>query len=256
LPPAAVSAAEKEPPKESAPKAQPATDEAIRQAVQKWHEAILSRSPERLNGIYAARVDFYGQRRSRDQVVVDKMKALERAPDYSQTLSTIRVVWIPKDEPVAAFEKRWSGGGKSGTVSAWLQLVRERSEWRVATESDGPTDALKARAHSLSKDCEAAVIRLVLDTKEARERRATQGPTKTRELNGVSLEGVNWPILDVSIHEADESGLRNTVAWFAVDAERATVAERDLFSFKPGAVLATSPATQLAVRKHCRKPRN
>jgi hypothetical protein len=233
---------------------QPATDEVIRQAVQKWHEAILSRNPELLNDIYAARVDFYGQRRSRDQVVSDKLSALKRAPDYVQSLSKVRITWIPKDEPVASFEKRWSGAGKSRTVNAWLRLVRERSEWRVATESDGPTDELKVRAHSLSKSCETAVIQLVLDTEEARARRMTQGPSKTREFNGVSVEGVNWPILDVNVHEVDESGMRNSVAWFAVDVEHATVAERNLSSFKPGALLATSPERQRVVLNQCRKP--
>lgn len=241
-------------PQEAPTQPQPATDAAIRGAVQRWNDAIVSRSPERLKDIYASRVEFYGQSKSREQVVSDKMKALERAPDFAQTVSAIRVTWAPKDRPVASFEKQWSGGGKSGKVEAWLRLARERSEWRVALESDGPTDDMKARAHSLSKVCKAAVIELVLSTSEAAARRATQGPTATRDLNGVSLEGVNWPILSVSIHEMDEAGMRNTVAWFAVDAVAATVVELELPSFKPGPPLVTQEAPRLAVRKACRKP--
>jgi hypothetical protein len=233
---------------------QPASDEAIRTATQAWSDAIVSRSPERLSQIYATFVDFYGQKKTREQVVASKMKALEGAPDFKQLLSDVRIQFIPKDRPVATFEKQWVSGGKVGKVRSWVRFALEQGKWKVTGESDKSTDDMQVRAHSLSNPCEKAILALVLSSREAQALRATQGPTATRELNGISIEGLNWPIVMVNIHEGDESGFRNTVAWFSVDAERATVRERNLLGSGPEVPLDVPDAARELVQRTCRKP--
>jgi hypothetical protein len=235
-------------------KPQPASDEAIRAATQAWSDAIVSRSPERLSQIYATFVDFYGQQKTREQVVASKMKALESAPDFKQVLSDVRIQFIPKDRPVATFEKQWVSGGKVGKVRSWVRFAREQGMWKVTGESDKSTDDMQVRAHSLSNPCEKAILALVLSSREAQALSATQGPTATRELNGMSIEGLNWPIVMVNIHEGDESGFRNTVAWFSVDAARATVRVRNLLGSGPEVPIDVTEAARELVKRTCRKP--
>ena len=228
----------------------PPRDLPLIELVQSWQDAILERDEEHLRRVYATQVTYYGQRLSREQVIAKKLQSLRKAPDFTQHLEAIRISWVLQDKPLALFKKYWKVAGKPGKVDSRLNFSLEHGQWKVAQESDVATDEMQNQLGKLSKSCEIAVTDLVLSTKAGASYRLTRGPSP----NGVSLEGLDWPMAYVAIHEDDEGGLRNTVAWFTVNVATGTVYEKapGLQANKPS--LGVTDEASRRVLQRCKKP--
>jgi hypothetical protein len=165
-------------------------------------------------------------------------------------LEAIRISWVLQDKPLALFKKYWRIAGKPNKVDSRLNFCLEHGQWKVDQESDVATDEMQNQLGKLSKSCEIAVTELVLSTKAGASYRLTRGPSP----NGVSLEGLDWPKAYVAIHEDEESGLRNTVAWFTVNMETGTVYEKAPGLQSNNASLGVANEASRRVLQICKKP--
>jgi hypothetical protein len=221
-------------------------------AVRQWNEALLSRDRDAIERVYANTVSFYGQQRTRSQVVTSKLAALEKAPDFNQTLEEVQIEKRDTDSPVVLFEKHWLANGKPGKVRARLSLRREETRWVVAEETDAPTEARFNQASPYSGACQNAVLQLVVTTAEGRAYLMSRGPSSDYPANSARFEAFDWPKPHVAIQENNE-GYRVTLAWFQVDLVDLTVTESFSGSRKP---LRTQASARAAVKAACKSSRS
>ena len=193
--------------------------------VRQWNEAILSRNPQAMANVYAIDVEYYSQRLSRDQVIKNKMAALQQAKDYTQSFEFLHFEGTKTEHPRVSFTKHWVANNKPGQVEAHLSFRREQSQWFVSEESDVPSDAKREHSKNAYSDaCQAAVIKLVLSTTEAHQYLESRGPSRDYPPNSARFESYDYPKPRVAIQENNE-GYRVTLAWFEVDLQNGIVAE-------------------------------
>jgi hypothetical protein len=128
-----------------APSASVAVDAAIARTappptmvVEQWNVAHIKHDLKALEGLYAAHVQFYGQRLSNKQCVSAKKAAFEKSPDYSQTIRDLHA----KSDGTVTFTKTSTIKGKSTDYPAILVVANGV----ITAETDKVTDANLAAA--------------------------------------------------------------------------------------------------------------
>lgn len=227
------------------PAAAVATDP--RAVVEKWNDLHRERNAIALGELYADGVEFYGQKLSRDRVVAMKTAAFAKAPDFTQSIASLKMTTPSPDQARAEFIKSWTQGGKPGTTTAVLELKRVGTSFKVTKETDGPSEALKNRTSNESP-CERAIIDLVMHTEPAKGMLMTPMPAGVRMGMRFGAGPPDEPNYSVAVHEVHEDHLA-TLAWYDVDPKTGTM--RDTLDAN-GPALASDPALSAKVREACK----
>lgn len=111
-----------------------------REVAERWNAAHVAHDAKALAGLYAARVDFYGQELTNKECVARKKAAFDKSPDYTQSLSD---VWTRGDDAgpapftVVGFTKRTQSAGAKHDYKAALFVD---PSGLITRESDAVTD--------------------------------------------------------------------------------------------------------------------
>lgn len=155
--------------------------------VLRWTRALNEKDLSGLSKLYAERVNFYGQWLSRDQVLKRKSEALQRTPDFEQTIVGQPQVTRSQGKVLVSFLKRSGSRTATTNVQASLRLV-QTPELRIAEETDSPTQSRftgdRAAPRTPAERCQLAVIALIESTADGQalarniDRDIQQAPNK------------------------------------------------------------------------------
>ena len=123
--------------------------EILEPMVAKWNLAISSHQPNQLVGYYADSLIYYGTKKSKEEAVKSKEKALSQAPEFRQSYSNPIARIVPRGIEVN-FRKVTKD--KTGEKSYPAFLVFETPSLLILEESDWKTEevlAQKAKAVAL-----------------------------------------------------------------------------------------------------------
>lgn len=109
--------------------------------VSAWDAALNRHDAAALAPLYAASVSFYGRTMTRDALLDSKRRALAATPNYSQSLSNLRLANDADGGVKATFTKRSGANDAQREVGASLRLQPVGAGFLIASESDAPTDA-------------------------------------------------------------------------------------------------------------------
>lgn len=208
----------------TAAKPDPVENEVLA-VTRKWNEALAKRDAKALDGLYAKKVRLYLVDMPRENAVKAKADALEKAKDYTQSISFVEIDTRKKPEPKALFHKKWTANGKDSLVLASLTFTKEDGKWVIKDESDAPTDQRRARAAANAEGCESLVQKLVTSTAEAQALlNGPKDPAHGHNTNGTRLGGgpPESPTYGVAIHENHDDHVA-TLMWFDVDPKTGNV---------------------------------
>ncbi|HYQ04944.1 MAG TPA: hypothetical protein VER96_39985 [Polyangiaceae bacterium] len=191
-------------------------------AVDRWNDLHRARDAQGLAAIYADKVEFYGQQLPKQRVLAMKASAFEKAPDFTQSVSGLKITKPSADRARAEFTKSWTQGGKTSTTTAVLELSRTDGSFKVTKETDGPSEARKNAA--AEGGCEKAIIDLVLHTEPAKGMLMSPMPADVRMGMRFGSEPPEQPVYSVAVHEVHEDHLA-TLAWYDVDPKTGTMSE-------------------------------
>jgi hypothetical protein len=140
---------------------QPDAVAGARRAIQAWNDALNRHDAGGMEGLYDARVRFYGRDESRATVLKAKQSALSRDSTFTQQIEgPITISSGNAGELVATFVKRSGSAGKLSDVHATLTLREvEAGLPLIAEESDEASSHRHDDAGPA--DCETTAVRIV-----------------------------------------------------------------------------------------------
>jgi len=190
--------------------------------VDRWNDLHRARDVKGLAEVYADDIEFYGQRLPKQRVLALKTTAFEKAPDFTQSVSALKITRPSADRARAEFTKSWTQGGKTSSTTAVLELSRIDGSFKITKETDGPSEARKNRA--TESRCENAIVDLVFHTEPARTMLLAQMPDDVRMGMRFGIEPPDQPVYSVAVHEVHEDHLA-TLAWYDVDPKTGAMSE-------------------------------
>ena len=115
----------------------PATSDAdaAGEALKSWDDAHNRHDIATLRALYAPTVDFYGRRFTVEAVLAAKARVFQRAPDFRQQLSSVRLQ-DAAGRVRASFEKAWFQDGRGHTVGAAVELAPVDGRLLIVKETD------------------------------------------------------------------------------------------------------------------------
>lgn len=116
--------------------------DSIQWIVEAWNRSLNERNSGLMELVYADKVQFYKKTMLRADIIAAKKRALDKAPNYTQSIRRLAVNY-PSNRPdiiSCEFYKRWSDGGKMDSVLAILELELIGKEYRIVKESDFVTE--------------------------------------------------------------------------------------------------------------------
>lgn len=116
--------------------------DSIQLIVETWNRSLNERNPQLMELVYAKQVQFYKKSMQRADIIAAKQKALDKSPNYAQSIRRLAVNY-PSNRPdiiSCEFYKRWSDGTKTDSVLAILEIKLIGKEYRIVKESDFVTE--------------------------------------------------------------------------------------------------------------------
>lgn len=132
-----------------------------------WNDALARRDAPALRRVYGDKIRLYNEHVDRDTAIARKAAAFARAPDYTQSIRSIKVDRTQADRPTVEMLKTWRSGGKETTVRGVLVFDTLGGHAELVEESDAVTDQ-KRLAKLDDEGCWGLVHRAVLSTSEGR----------------------------------------------------------------------------------------
>lgn len=208
-----------------------------------WTSALNRHAVDELASFYGSEVIFYGRRKTLVEVVTAKRQALEKAPQFRQTVSDVHVQKGPNGF-VLRF-KKLSGSDVLKTVAARLVLESNQGKLAIVEESDAPTD--ERTASPAAATCAEAVDQIVGSHPEI----VADVTRVAREYPEVRPGG----FYDDEVERSDRVSLsqgyfhedRYEPRW-RIDAADGVLTIRDIYTTRP---LVVTPKQQATVRKLC-----
>jgi hypothetical protein len=114
-----------------------------------WNDALARRDAPALRRVYGAKVRLYEEQLDRETAIARKAAAFKRAPDYTQSIRSLKIDRSHPERPTVEFLKTWRTGGKESSTRGVLVLGTEdgkQSHTVVLEESDVTTDAKRLAA--------------------------------------------------------------------------------------------------------------
>lgn len=182
----------------------------IEPVVARWNELHRARDAKGLAEMYADTVEFYGEKLPKERVLALKRAAFKQAPDYTQSISKLKVSSPAADRARAEFTKSWTQGGKSNTTGGVLELALVGAAFKVTKETDGPSEMRRAAA--VESACGGAVLELLSHTEDVQNYLTVSAHTGLH----LAAEPPEQPTYSVSVYDEHPEGW-DTLAWFDVD---------------------------------------
>ena len=113
-----------------------AEDEAVLRKVRAWNQALDRHDVETLGKLYADKVRFYGQERSKVAVMSAKRTALKKQPGFRQELIGEISLERNNGNVRATFQKKSGLPGNFLVISATLELAPHAGDFVIVEESD------------------------------------------------------------------------------------------------------------------------
>jgi len=98
-----------------------------------WNDAHRRHDTQALAALYGAKVAFYGSTLSGAECVSRKASAFASAPDYSQSLTDVRLVPDGNGGTYVGFTKTWTSKGKSAKGEGFVYF----DDGHIVAEGDG-----------------------------------------------------------------------------------------------------------------------
>jgi|GEM_PF-6657553 len=118
----------------------PEQDE-IKRLVNKWNDAINTRSITTLKNLYGTRVLFYARDLSRSKCVLFKQDFLRKNPEYSQRIASAVTFKVYRNGVTKCeFIKEVPGRPNAQKLSAYLLISMEGGKYQITGEGDYETD--------------------------------------------------------------------------------------------------------------------
>ncbi|MFZ5892999.1 MAG: hypothetical protein ACOY0T_18200 [Myxococcota bacterium] len=146
--------------------------ERARAVVNAWDAALNQHDADRLTPLYAEMVSYYGRTLTRDKLVEQKRKALATTPDYTQTLSHLTLAADADGSVQVRFDKRSGSQKAQRSVPARLRLEKNGDSFRIAVESDAPSDARS----DIGRPCEAVAMDVAMSLPRVKTLLESAGP--------------------------------------------------------------------------------
>ncbi|MCO4158243.1 hypothetical protein [Citrobacter amalonaticus] len=126
-------------------------EEQIGTLVEQWNDVLNQTGSTQPQSLYAAKVEWYGQPLSAQQVIVNAQVFLAKNRDYQQHIvSTLNIQ--PMEDEVKTFAvnfvKRAGMTGKMRNYPEEMLLRRDVVGWRIISETDGITRANQSKEKS------------------------------------------------------------------------------------------------------------
>jgi hypothetical protein len=214
-----------------------------------WNDALNHHDTKALEALYADRVSFYGQRRTKAEVIRAKQAAFQAEPDFQQQIpGFIDVTRGVGDYSVARFSKRSGQPDHLRETEAKLVVGRgDGGPLRIFEEAD------QAAAGKQQAACDATAAEVVNALPEVKRRLreawarvdASNGKLRAGGIGPQDLDSPDEFSASIGIH-SDESF--ETVIWYRVDREgRITVGLEDQ------GTIDLPPAALRRVARDCRR---
>ena len=111
-----------------------------------WNDALARRDAPALRKVYGEQVRLYEQQVDRETAIARKAAAFKRAPDYTQSIRSLKVDSSHPERRTVEFLKTWRTNGKESSTRGVLVLGSEDGHTVVVEESDVTTDAKRLAA--------------------------------------------------------------------------------------------------------------
>jgi hypothetical protein len=123
-------------------------EDALITVTMAWNDALARRDAPALRRVYGERVRLYEEQLDRETAIARKAAAFKRAPDYTQSIRSLKVDRSHPERPTVEFLKTWRTGGKESSTRGVLVLGTEGGDHHavVLEESDVATDAKRLAA--------------------------------------------------------------------------------------------------------------
>ena len=127
-----------------------------------WNAALSRRDAPALRRVYGEKVRLYEETIDREKAIARKAAAFKAAPDYTQSIASLKVDRSQPERPTIEFLKTWKTSGKESSIRGVLVFGKEAGDngesphLVIVEESDVATDkkrlaALKAEASLSSR---------------------------------------------------------------------------------------------------------
>jgi len=187
--------------------------------VARWNELHSQRDAKGLADVYADRVEFYGEKLTKARVLALKKAAFQHAPDYTQSITNLKVTKPSPDRARAEFTKSWTQGGKTSSTGAVLELAGGPSGFKVTKETDGPSEIKRAQA--AYNACNGAAMDLLAHTEDVAD-------TLKDKRMGLHMGSgpPEDPTFSIAVHQEHSYGWE-TLWWYDVDPKTG-IAKNDM----------------------------
>lgn len=194
------------------------------QAIQRWNDALNRRDMLALEALYADQVHYYGRDVPRSQVLEQKRAALEKVPDFKQTIMGMMVL-EQGDHAMVEFRKGSGPASKRKTVDARMRVTRYPGGHRIVEETDLISEGKHGKA---ALSCTAAAAAAVESTKEATSINGyiaallekANDPDLTQGGIGPQMDDDGTISYSLGIHHSDRF---EAMAWYTVNPRTAEV---------------------------------
>jgi hypothetical protein len=191
----------------------------VEPVVARWNELHGQRDVQGLAQVYADTVEFYGEKLAKERVLALKKKAFEKAPDYTQSITGLKLTKPSPDRARAEFTKSWTQGGKTSSIAAVLELAGAPSGFKVTKETDGPSEV--KRAQVAWSGCNGAAMNLLSHTDDVSDILKDKGM-------GLHMGSgpPDDPTFSIAVHQERASGWE-TLWWYDIDPKTG-IAKNDM----------------------------
>jgi hypothetical protein len=181
----------------------------VEPAVARWNELHDRHDAKGLADVYADTVEFYGEKLPKERVLALKRAAFQKAPDYTQSLTGLKVTKPSADRARAEFTKSWTQSGKTSSIAAVLELAAAPSGFKVTKETDGPSEI--KRAQLAWNACNGAAMDLLSHTADVSD-------TLKDKRMGLHMGSgpPDDPTFSIAVHQEHSYGWE-TLWWYDVD---------------------------------------
>ncbi len=134
----------------------------IRERVIKWNDALITGDLETLPVLYADSVFYYGQQKTKMELIKSKEAFFKKYTDFTQSiLGDINIQKINDRSYKVSFQKITTFGMKSDTLEGRLIFNQFSHVWKITSESDDKTDMLLSKKDSEYQSCLDVILKIV-----------------------------------------------------------------------------------------------
>jgi hypothetical protein len=135
---------------------------SIKERVLKWNDALINGDLETLPVLYADSVLYYGQQKTKIELIKSKEAFFKKYTDFTQSIiGDINIQKTNDGSYKVSFQKITTFGMKSDTLEGRLIFNEFSHVWKITSESDDKTDMRLSKKDSEYQSCLDVVLKIV-----------------------------------------------------------------------------------------------